>query len=136
MLLSNVKKSFEMKLRSAGGIKMPEDNELSEIVYEALVYVASVCLPRELLRDESDSEDEVLRFVSGGDFVAIPTKPDFTSSEDHLLIDEDLTFAVINKAVALYSRDANDIVRFENEAQRVINRYKANYNKLSAGQNG
>ncbi len=132
MLLSDVKKSFEMKLKSSGGYKMPEDDELSEIVYEAMVYVASVCLPRELLRDESNSEDSVLRFISGGDFVTQPVKPDFTSNEDHLLIDEDLTFAVINKAVALYSRDMNDIARFENEAKRVINRYKANYNKLAA----
>jgi len=137
MLLIKVKQIFSTKIKIAGGLKMPVDSDLSETVFEALIFVATHCIPRELLKDSAIDTDEVLlRNLSDGFFIKEPAYPIFDASDPlynasmHLQIDEDLNYAVINKAVALYSREAKNIMKFEEEARRVINRYKANYNKV------
>jgi len=139
MLLSDVKSSFERKIKTAGGLSMPKDDELGDLFYEALLFVASKCIPRELLRVVAvDTDEEVYRLIGGGNFIIKPKRPVFNildsnySELEHLQIDSDLDFAVINKAAALQSRDAVNIAKFETESNRVINRYKANFQK--AGQ--
>jgi len=130
MLLSRAKSIFELKIKTTGGLQAPNDADLSEIFYEALIYVATKCIPRELLTLVTSTENrDVLRLIGGGSFIALPQKPNFLNVEP-LQIDSDLDYAVINKAAALYSREKNDIIKFENEASRVINRYKANFNKV------
>ena len=138
MLLNRAKEVFISKIKIAGGLTPPDDATLSEIFYEAMSFIATKCTPRELLRDsEIDTDDisEVLRNLPRGAFLVKPTKPIFDDSAEgynvaaHLIMDHDLDYAVINKAAALYSREAKDILKFDNEALVVINIFKANFNK-------
>lgn len=140
MLISKAKEIFEMKIRIAGGLSMPSDDDLSEIFYEALIYIATKCVPRELLRGgtKADIDEEVFRLIKSGYFIIKPRKPLFDdtntnySALEHLQIDSDLDYAVVNKAAALFSREMANISKFEAEAERIINRYKSNYNKVGA----
>jgi len=130
MLLSKVKSIFENKVKISGGLKMPDDTVLADVCYESLRYVATKCIPAELLRDTAiDTDSTVFRLVHGGAYIADPEFPDFASTK-HMMIDEELSYAVINKMAALSSRDANDIAKFESETARLINMYKANYMKV------
>ena len=114
-----------------GGLKEPSDDELTELFNEALIYVATRCIPKELWRNASNVEDKmILRFLGGGDFIIVPEVPNFASLNAHLQIDNDLDYAVINKAVSLYSRHRDSIMKFENEANNNINRYKSNFSKI------
>jgi|GEM_PF-6555682 len=139
MLLADVKKKFYTKIKIAGGLTPPSDVELEELIQEALTFIATACTPRELLRDsivDTDDLGEVLRNLAGGLFIMKPETPIFDkentnySALAHLKMDNDLDYAVINTAAALYSRDAKDILKFENEALKIINQFKANFNKV------
>ena len=131
MLLSKAKQIFNVKIRTMGGLKEPSDEELTELFNEALIYVATRCIPKELWKNADNLEDgEILRFIGGGDFIKVPEVPDFTLVDAHLQIDNDLEYAVINKAVSLYSRHRDSIIKFENEANSNINRYKSNFSKI------
>ena len=139
MLLSRAKSIFEVKIKTTGGLQAPKDADLSEIFYEALIFIATKCIPKELLKDIAvDTDQEVLRSIKGGFFIMKPAFPIFDVSDInynalvHLQIDNDLDYAVINKAAALYSREIKNITKFENETTRIINRYKANFNKVGA----
>jgi hypothetical protein len=138
MLLNRAKEIFTSKIKIAGGLTPPEDKTLSELFYEAMSYIATKCTPRELLRDsEIDTDDisELLRNLPNGMFLIKPVVPIFDPTDPaynnlvHLSIDEDLNYAVINKAAALYSREAKDIQKFENESLQIVNIFKANFNK-------
>lgn len=130
MKLTTVKEIFETKVAVTGGLKPPTDNQLQMIAHEAMVYVATKCKPRELLQDmQHDGIGDILRLVEGGRYVMMPEMPDFTNTERHLQMDEDLVYAVIAKMVALYSGNERDILKNENECTRIINSYKANFNR-------
>ena len=134
MLLSQVKSIVTNKITVTGGLRMPEDDVLADLAHEALRFVASRCVPSELLRDsEADVGESVFRFIEGGKYILMPDFPDFSNTVKHLMIDEELSFAVINKMVALMSRDALEISRYESEATKTINRYKANAIRIGYG---
>ncbi|QCD52799.1 hypothetical protein [Campylobacter sp. RM16192] len=102
MLVKNAKEILAFK--TAGGIKLPPDEMLSELFFEAILYVSNKCVPSELLRS-TDSTDRVYRLVEGGHFICYPDKPNFKSENEHLMIDEDLTYAVINYVAFIINQD-------------------------------
>ena len=117
MKLSHVKSSIAYKLST--GRKLPEDDVLASIVFEAMYYVAGRCTPRELTKSHMDYEEKVLRFLDNGRFVSIPEYPDFSKPDRHLLIDEDLTYAVIYYVCFIISRD----VANKTMADEIINEH-------------
>ena len=122
MLLSTVKKTVEYRL--SGAKKLPEDAHLSNLFMEALYYVATKCIPQELLREE-DSDEGVLRNLEDGSFIVVPDEPDFTSTTDHLMIDEELTYACIYYACFLVSKDGS----MKQMADEIINEYISNFGR-------
>lgn len=135
MKLERVKALFLLKNTVVGGLSEPSNEALALLCDEATRYVATRCLPSVLLRNSPYAGEEVLRGVGTGFVIVAPEYPDFTSSDVHLMIDESLSNAVINKMNALYARDANSIIKFENEATQVINLHKANFTRIKDGIN-
>lgn len=133
MKLERVKALFLLKNTIVGGLDKPDDDTLALLCDEATRYVATRCLPSVLLRNAPYASEEVLRGVGAGFVIVAPEYPDFTSSDTHLMIDESLNNAVINKMNALYARDANSIMKFEHEATQVINLHKANFSRIKDG---
>ena len=122
MLLSQVKSLITF--HSHGGKKIPEDTQLSALCLQAMYYIIDRCVPDELLRIE-DSEDDVYRNMEDGAFIAIPDTPDFSNTEEHLMIDESLTIAVILYVAFLLTNDASKKIM----ADEIINEYQANYGR-------
>lgn len=122
MLLSQVKSSITF--HSSGGRKMPDDTQLAILCMQGMYYVMDKCVPDELLRIE-DSEDDVYRNIEDGSFIAIPDTPDFSNAEEHLMIDESLTFAVVLYVAFLLTDDATKKIL----ADEIINDYQANYGR-------
>lgn len=121
MLLSNVKRSIEKNMEQS--FKMPENEKLSEKVYEALIWVATQCVPSELVRDTvAEADEEVLRFLPGMKFIVVPERPDFESTAKHLMIDETLVFAVINFTCFMLSGEG----KFKTMSDMWISSYKMN----------
>lgn len=117
MKLSLIKSTINYK--NSGGKKLPEDDVLASLIYEAMYYVAGRCVPSELVKSYSDYKERVLRPIENGNFIAIPEYPDFTKPERHLLIDEDLTYAVINYTMFLITQNA----MFKQVADEIINEH-------------
>lgn len=131
MKLTTVKEIFETKLAVTGGLKPPTTTQLQMIAHEAMVYVATKCKPRELLQDmKHDGIGAILRMVEGGRYVMMPELPDFTNTERHLQMDEDLVYAVLAKMMAIYAQDMREAQKYEEECTRIINIYKANFNRV------
>lgn len=105
MLLSRVKNSIKKGMERS--YKIPENDELSETVFQALMWVATQCEPSELIRDRAAESDEtVLRYLPDMKFIVVPEYPDFNSTEKHLMIDEALVFAVTNFTCFILSGEA------------------------------
>lgn len=101
MLLSAVKKALIAK---GAGARIKDDEVLADTLHEALIWVASRCVPVVLLRRNDESET-VLRHLEQGFYVAAPKRPDMSNANEHLQIDDDLDWAVINYAMFLLMRD-------------------------------
>ncbi len=133
MLVTIAKNNFERKISIAGGLKSPSDTELSALFEEAMVFIATKVTPRECLRDRRRDGERILRQLSNGRVVIHPTAPDFGGDvKMHLLFDEDLSYAVVAKAASLYSRDVDDINKFDKETLEWINLFKVNFNKVGS----
>ena len=120
MKLSLLKNTIQYKLSSAK--KIPDDNVLASLIFEAMYYVAGRCIPSELIKSYSDYNERVLRHLDNGRFISIPEYPDFLKGDRHLLIDEDLTYAVINYTSFIITQ--NPI--YKQEADEIINEHIAN----------
>lgn len=105
MKLSLIKSSIEYRLSM--GKKLPNDDVLASFLFEAVYYVAGKCTPFKLLKSYSDYEENVLRPLDGARFISVPEYPDLTKTERHLLIDEDLTYAVVYYVCFIISSDAS-----------------------------
>ena len=131
MLLTRVKSIFEQKIKTVHGQKAPENDVLAQLCHEGMLFVAGKSVPSELLRcAENTSGESVYRLLENGNYIVEPEYPDFSSTVKHMMIDEELSYAVINKMAALYSTNMNDVARFENEALRLINTFKANARRV------
>ena len=106
MLLTQVKTSIQYRLSS--GKKLPDDTLLASFIYEAMYYVAGKCVPSELVRSYVDHQEKVMRPLQNGRFISVPEYPDFSKTSRHLLIDEDLTYAVIYYTCFLIGRSPED----------------------------
>ncbi|MCD8212854.1 MAG: hypothetical protein LUC34_02170 [Campylobacter sp.] len=87
-----------------GGKKLPDDNLLSELFLEAMLFICDKCEPGELLRGARNNE-AIYRNVNDDIFLIIPSKPNFSDKNEHLQIDESLSYAVINYVIFLLSQD-------------------------------
>lgn len=138
MLVSEAKNTFKIKIKIAGGLTPPSDAELSELFFEAMLQICTITTPRCYLKDaEIDTDEEVYRYISGGKFVTYPQKPLFDTEDEsydanvELLMDNDLNYAVIAKAAALYSKSWDNVQKFESEYNQWIANFKANFNKVA-----
>lgn len=121
MLCTRAKEILELKSKS--GLKLPENEILSELFLEAMLYVASKCVPSELLRHANEkSSERVYRNIENGNFICYPDKPNFTDENAHLMIDETLTYAVINEVIFLINKDPF----YRDLAIELIAQYNAN----------
>lgn len=93
MLLSKVKTAID--LRTKAEMQLPTDDILQDLIQEATIYVANRCDPAELVRHVITSET-ILKQIEGGKVIIEPEYPDLTSTTQHLMIDEVLSYAVIN----------------------------------------
>jgi len=121
MLLTNVKKSITFKL--AQSFKLPDDEVLQGILYEAMLYVASVCKPKELVSSVLADAGVVFRLIEGGKYIKLPEYPDFTKTVRHLQIDESLTYSVINYTCFLLTKN----ILFKQIADELIAVYSSSY---------
>lgn len=88
-----------IKIKGSSGIKLPDDEFLSELFSEAMLWVASKCSPNELLERYRSPNMRVFRNLSDDTFIRIPKKPNFNDENEHLEIDESLSYAVINEVL-------------------------------------
>lgn len=122
MLVQECKKHLEYKI--AGGRKLPSDEILASMFLEAMLWVCDKCVPNELVR-QSEAEARVYRNIENGLFIRYPEKPNFSDDKRHLMIDEPLTFAVINYVAYLIEKEPF----YEAEATKRINDFIANDGK-------
>ena len=87
------------------GIKLPDDEMLSELFLEAMLFIASKCVPNELIRKGIVDSDKVFRNIADGFFVCVPDKPNFSDANEHIMLDESLTYALINEVAFLINRE-------------------------------
>jgi hypothetical protein len=94
------------------------------VFFEAMLYVANKCIPNELLRS-IESNERVYRNVDQNAFLTYPDRPNFNDPDEHLMIDETLTYAVINEVAFLLNQDTY----YRTLALEIIADYNANYGK-------
>ena len=121
MLLSAVKISITKNLEQSYSV--PADDVLAEKVYEALFWVATECEPSELIRSTvAEADERVLRLLPGMKFIVVPEKPDFANTSKHLMIDEMLSYAVINFTSYLLSGE----VKYKALCDLWVSKYRIN----------
>ena len=113
-----------LKFKCVGDKKGPDDETLSDVFFEAMLYVANKCIPNELLRS-IESNERVYRNVDQNAFLTYPDRPNFSDPDEHLMIDETLTYAVINEVAFLLNQDTY----YRTLALEIIADYNANYGK-------
>lgn len=109
--------------KAVAGKKLP-NLILSEMFLEAMLWVANKCVPSELIR-KNETEDEIYRVIGDAYFITVPDKPNFDDENDCLMIDESLTYAVINYVAFLINQD----IYYRTLALEIIGDYVANFAK-------
>ena len=128
MTLGAVKVSITKNMEQS--YKMPEDDVLAEKVFEALLYVATECVPQVLLRKKYVDNDALYRDLKNGFFVTMPEYPDFDIADRQLMIDEALSYAVVNYTCFMLS----GIALFDTVATRWMSLFKKNDLNAYAGE--
>lgn len=113
-----------LAIKAVAGRKLPPDENLSELFLEAMLWVSNKCVPSELLR-LNESEDKVYRQLNNGFFICVPDKPNFSDENEHIMIDESLTYAVIDYVAFLINQE----IFYKNSALEIIFDYTANDSK-------
>ena len=113
-----------LKFKCVGDKKSPDDETLADVFFEAMLYVENKCIPNELLRS-IESNERVYRNVDQNAFLTYPDRPNFSDENEHLMIDEALTYAVINEVAFLLNQDTY----YRTLALEIIADYNANYGK-------
>ena len=123
MLLTKVKTLINF--HAATGKKTTDDNDLlSALCIQAMYYIMDKCVPDELLRVE-DTEEQVYRNIEDGTYIVRPDAPDFANLMDELMIDEQLTMAVVYYVAFLITKNGDN----KHLADEIINEYQANYGR-------
>ncbi|MBR8466176.1 hypothetical protein KDE13_07470 [Campylobacter sp. faydin G-140] len=120
MLSKRAKEILLFKGKS--GIKIPDDEILSELFLEAMLYVATKCTPSELMERYVSPKMQVFRNLANETFIRIPKKPDFKSDTEHLQIDEELSYAVIYEVLYLLNKEPFN----RQQSLEIIAQYNAN----------
>ena len=119
MLCVKAKKIIEAKIKNS--YKNIEDDEILKSYFiEAYYFVMSKCIPRVLVKNTLENE-RVYRQLRDNHFLIIPDEPDFSNENEHLMIDEALSFAVINYVCYLATKCEQ--TEFLALATRLINEY-------------
>lgn len=113
-----------LEQKGKGGIKLPEKATLSYLTHEALLFVASRCVPSELLERYKTPNMQVFRNVGNECFIRMPRVPDFDGFS-HLDINEDLVYAVMYEVLFLLNKEPF----YRNLALDIIAQYNANEGK-------
>ncbi|MDR0666287.1 MAG: hypothetical protein LBF71_02635 [Campylobacteraceae bacterium] len=97
-----------IKLRCAQSYALPSDEMITALLHEALIYVARSCEPTVLIRHDGSEHfgEGVLRLLPNNREIIFPEKPDITKPQKHLMMDEELSFAVINYVCFLLCKEA------------------------------
>jgi hypothetical protein len=97
-----------IKFRMKQSYALPDDELVISLIHEALVYIASSCEPTVLIRNDGSEHhgEGILRLLSGNKTIIFPEKPDSAKPDKHLMMDEELSFAVINYVCFLLSKQA------------------------------
>ena len=141
MLISTSKKILEQRLK--GVRPLPEDEILTEIAKESMIYVATRTTPRVLTRDvEIDGEDyQTLRILEDNAFIIIPDTPIYDkrnpdySDGKHLNMDEDLSYSVIYYMAYIITQGAEgDRIgayrdRWMKQVNDIIGLFDSNYSR-------
>ena len=122
MRCQDAKKTLKFKL--IGDKKFPDNETLSELFFEAMLFIANKCVPSELLRTGGE-QDKVYRNLERGHFICFPDRPNFGSDVEHLMIDESLAYAAINEVAFLLSGEPI----YHSLALEIIAEYNANYGR-------
>ncbi|MBE2985357.1 hypothetical protein CCAL9344_07930 [Campylobacter sp. RM9344] len=101
--MTSVRAKEILQIKTASGRALPSDEILSEIFLEAMLYVANKCVPSELIRGEQGGR--VYRHLEDGFYITYPDKPNFANENEHIMIDESLTYAVINYVAFIINKD-------------------------------
>ena len=129
MLLTKVKQAIDFRTKTKH--KMPTDDILADLIQEATLYVANRADPVELTRQAIVSDETVIKLIEGGKVIVAPEYPDFTKTSMHLMIDELLSYAVINYVCFLLTQE----VGFKALADDDIAVYRCEYSRATYGVN-
>ena len=122
MRCADFKKLLASKLIDAR--KFPNDEMLGAMSYEAMLWVANKCTPTELLR-KVDINDKVYRHLDDDFFICLPDMPNFNDENEHLMIDESLTYAVMNEVAFMHTKEPI----YRQMALDIVADYVANFKK-------
>lgn len=122
MRLAKFKELLAYKLRATN--KLPNDEVLSTLTHEAMLWVANKYVSAELLR-YNETDERVYRQIADDCFIAVPDMPDFSDTERHLMIDEPLSYAVMNEVAFMHTADS----MFRQLALECVADYVANFKK-------
>lgn len=111
-----------LTLKGSAGIKVPNDELLSELFLEAMIFIASKCVPNELLERYRSPNMRVLRNIDNEMFIRVPKKPNFNDENEHINIDESLSYAVINEVLFRLNKEPF----YRQMAMDVVCQYNAN----------
>lgn len=114
-----------IKQKSSNSFEMPDDENLLRLTMESFHYIACKCEPQSLVKSVRNGE-RVIRDIRGGKFIAMPDEPDFNNQDEHIILDESLTYALINYVCFLISKDE---AVYKKLADELINEYNANDGK-------
>lgn len=124
MLCKIAKKLVIAKVKNS--YKTDDDEVLKAYFMEAFYYILSRCVPSVLLKNIEQGK-RVYRLVRDNHYLIVPDEPDFNNENEHLMIDESLSFAVVNYVCFLITRCEEKDYLFL--CDKIINDYIANDGK-------
>lgn len=133
MTLKRAKRILISKLSTS--YDFPNDEILGDYFTQAFYFICSFngCEPAVLMRSRNESGnpgDEVLKVArNSAYYVAVPQVPNFSEDQDQLMIDEILSFAVIDYVAYLISHDKN----FLSNALQIVQNFAENDINLMDG---
>lgn len=104
-----------------------DDEILKAYFMESFYYVCNKCEPRVLTKSLREGNERVLRDIRGGNMIIVPDEPDFSDKNEHLMIDEALSYAVINYVCFLISKCES--VEYLKLCDTIINEFISNDGK-------
>ncbi|WP_348518111.1 hypothetical protein [Campylobacter sp. CCS1377] len=105
---------------------LPSDDVLKAYFMEGFYYICAKCEPQILTKTLRENH-EVLRSLKNGAMIIVPDEPDFNDENEHLMIDEELSFALINYVCFLITK--SEEAKYYKLCNEIINDFIANDGK-------